>query len=69
MTEIREKKKKFDGEEVEVLGATYEDGIPQSPDKWRKVLEERAEMLQYVQESQRYFYKEGFGSEKRKNPA
>lgn len=69
MVEVFEKKKKFDGEEVEVLGANYEDGFPEGPDKWRKIFTDRKEVLKYLKTSQRYFYGEGFGSEKRKNPA
>ena len=69
MAEVFEKKKKFDGEEVEVLGANYVEGIPEGPDKWRKIITDREEMLKYVKISQRYFYGVSFGSEKRKTPA
>ena len=56
----------------EVLGATFEPGKPDCNDLglWRQKMESRAEKLRYVQTAERYFYsKEGFGSEKRKNPA
>ncbi len=61
-------------DEVEVLGATYEEGTPQGEvmGKWNNKFSSRAENLKYLQTGQRYFYSpssEGFGSEKRKNPA
>ena len=69
-----EKKKAPGREEVEILGATYEAGKPSGENmgKWRQKLTSRAENLKYLETGQRYFYSpasEGFGSEKRKNPA
>ena len=58
--------------EVEVLGATFEDGKPEGEamGKWRQKLSSREEKLRYLQNGERYWYgKEWFGSEKRKNPA
>lgn len=60
--------------EVEVLGATYEDGKPSGEEmgKWRQKLATRAERIKYLETGERYFYGTeggGFGSEKRKNPA
>jgi hypothetical protein len=58
--------------EVEVLGATFEEGKPEGEDlgKWRQKLDSREERLKYLQNGERYFYgKDWFGSEKRKNPA
>ena len=58
--------------EVEVLGATYEDGMPEGEDvgKWRQKLSSREDMLKYLENGERYWYgKEEYGSEKRKNPA
>jgi hypothetical protein len=59
--------------EVEVLGATFEDGQPsgEKMGKWNQKLTTRAETIKYLQTGQRYFYSslEGFGSEKRKSPA
>ena len=70
MTETTVKKKKFDGEEVEVLDATYEEGIPEGADHWRTKTRDREEMLKFIKTGLRYYYvKEGFGSEKRKTPA
>ena len=64
------KKTQFNGQEVEVLGATYEAGAPALPGAWRKKLENRKEMLAYLKTAERYWYaSEGFGSEKRRNPA
>jgi len=59
-------------EKVEVLGATYEPGRPEAKaeGRWRQKLGGRQEKLKYLQTAERYWYaKEGFGSEKRKNPA
>ncbi len=59
-------------EEVEVLGATFEEGKPEGEElgKWRQKLVSRREKLKYLQTAERYWYgKEWYGSEKRKNPA
>ena len=58
--------------EVEVLGPTYEKGQPTGEEmgKWNRKLTSRSETIKYLQTGLRYFYgNEGFGSEKRKNPA
>ena len=58
--------------EVEVLGATYEQGMPSGEDmgKWRQKLDTRQEKLKYLETGERYFYSnDWFGSEKRKKPA
>ena len=58
--------------EVGVLGETYEPGIPapEEEGKWRQKLGSRAEKLNYLKTGERYQYsEEGYGSEKRKNPA
>ena len=58
--------------EVEVLGATFEEGKPGGEDlgKWRQKLESREEKLRYLRIGERYWYgEEWFGSEKRKTPA
>ena len=67
-----EKKSAPGREEVEVLGATFEEGKPKGEElgKWRQKLESREERLKYLQTGERYWYgKDWFGSEKRKNPA
>ena len=67
-----EKKKAPDGEEVEVLGATFEEGRPAGEDlgKWRQKLSSREEKLKYLESGERYWYgQDWFGSEKRKTPA
>jgi hypothetical protein len=59
-------------EEVEVLGATFEEGSPEGEEmgKWRQKLHSREEKLKYLRSGERYWYsEEWFGSEKRKNPA
>ena len=67
-----EKKSAPGREEVEVLGATFEEGKPEGEEtgRWRQKLGSREEMLKYLENGERYWYgKEWFGSEKRKNPA
>jgi len=67
-----EKTKAPGRDEVELLGATFEEGKPEGEDagKWRQKLDSREERLKYLQSGERYFYsQEWFGSEKRKNPA
>jgi hypothetical protein len=59
-------------EKVEVLGATFDEGSPKGEEegRWRQKLGSREEKLKYLQNGERYWYsQEGFGSEKRKNPA
>lgn len=67
-----EKTKAPGRDEVELLGATFEEGKPEGEDmgKWRQKLGNREERLKYLENGERYFYsQEWFGSEKRKNPA
>ena len=67
-----EKKKAPGRDEVEVLGATFEEGKPEGEEmgRWRQKLEDRQERLKYLENGERYWYgKESYGSEKRKNPA
>lgn len=59
-------------EKVEVLGATFEKGTPDTQElgRWRQKLESREDKLKYLQTAERYWYaEEWFGSEKRKTPA
>lgn len=66
------KRQNFNGETVEVLGSTYEAGKPtgEGIGRWQHRLGSRQEILYYLRTGERYWYsKEGFGSEKRKNPA
>ncbi len=67
-----EKKSSPGREEVEVLGATFEEGKPEDRElgRWRQKLESREEKLKYLETGERYFYSnDWYGSEKRKNPA
>jgi len=59
-------------DEVELLGATFEEGSPDSEElgRWRQKLDSREEKLKYLESGERYWYGEDwYGSEKRKNPA
>jgi len=67
-----ENKKAPGREKVEILGATFDEGKPEGEElgKWRYKLRNRQEKLRYLEAGERYWYsKEGYGSEKRKNPA
>ncbi len=58
--------------EVDVLGATFEEGKPEGKEvgKWRQKLGTRQEKLKYLETGERYWYsEEWYGSEKRRNPA
>ena len=64
------KKKGLDGKDVEILGATYEPGRPEVPDKWRSKLRNKDEMINYLKTAERYWFSDDwYGSEKRKTPA
>ncbi len=57
---------------VELLKETYEPGQPKGAEagRWRQKFSSRAEKIKYLENGERYFFsKEGYGSEKRKNPA
>jgi len=67
-----EKTKAPGRDEVEVLGATFEEGSPEGEDlgRWRQKLDSREDKLKYLQSGERYWFsEEWFGSEKRKTPA
>jgi len=65
-----EKKKDFLGKEVEILGSTYEAGIPLEKSDWRQKIKNREDIIQYLKTGLRYWYSnEWYGSEKRKTPA
>jgi len=67
-----EKKSAPGRKEVEVLGATFEEGKPEGEDagKWRDKLASRGDKLKYLETGERYWYStEWYGSERRKNPA
>ncbi len=70
MSEKKVKKPCWDGKEVEILGETYDDGLPQEKLSWRVKLGDRKQMLRYLQSGERYWFsKDWYGSEKRKTPA
>jgi hypothetical protein len=58
--------------EVELLGATFEAGMPEDKKLglWRQKMETREERIKYLKNGERYWYSDDwYGSEKRKNPA
>lgn len=75
MADKKLKKQKFDGEEVEVLGPTYEQGTPKEGSQdntynWRAKLRSRKERLAYLETGERYWFSDDwYGSEKRKKKA
>jgi len=46
----------------------FKKGKPDKPLKWKK-FGSKDEMLKFLKTSERYWYGEGYGSEKRKTPA
>jgi len=67
-----EKKSAPGRKEVEVLGATFEEGKPEGEEagRWRQKLGSREDKLKYLETGERYWYSaEWYGSERRKNPA
>jgi hypothetical protein len=67
-----EKTKAPGRDEVEVLGATFEEGTPEGEElgRWRQKLASREDKLKYLQNGERYWFgQDWFGSEKRKTPA
>ncbi len=72
MSENVERKPRFDGAMVEVLGPTYEPGKPdpETEGDWMRKLPTPEAVLGYIKTAERYWYsQEWVGSEKRKNPA
>jgi hypothetical protein len=76
MAEKFEEKERFDGQKVKILMPEYVQGTDQDRVQWRtnismvNVGEAFNPISRYLTTSERYFYsKEGFGSERRKNPA
>jgi len=66
------KKERFDGTEVEVLGEAYEEGMSEQGDKYdweSRIGSDKDDIMKFLQSGLRYWYGEGFGSEKRKTPA
>ncbi|MEI8183378.1 MAG: hypothetical protein WCG29_11820 [Desulfomonile sp.] len=71
-----EEKERFDGKKVKILMSDYIAGTDQDRYQWRtninfvNIGEQSDPINRYLKTAERYFYsKEGFGSEKRKNPA
>ncbi len=64
------KKPNFEGKDVDVLVPEYEAGQPVEKNPWRNRMTDRKQMMNYLKTAERYWYaEEGYGSEKRKNPA
>jgi hypothetical protein len=76
MAEKFEEKERFDGQKVKILMPEYVQGSDDDRYQWRtnisivNIGEGSDPIKQYLANAERYFYsKEGFGSERRKNPA
>jgi hypothetical protein len=76
MSDKYEEKERFDGQKVQILMPTYGPNPEEDRYSWRKnilevnVGEGSKPINRYLTSAERYFCsKEGFGSEKRKNPA
>ena len=53
----------------DVIEPAFDEGKPTGPDQWRTKLQGRDAMLKYLKTGERYWYGEGFGSEKRRTKA
>jgi hypothetical protein len=70
MSSEKTKKQAWNGEEVDILGETYLEGLPQEKLSWRTKLGDRQQMLRYLKTAERYWFsRDWYGSEKRKTPA
>jgi hypothetical protein len=70
LADKEEEKESFDGKKVKILGETYEEGQPETPDLWENKLKDRKDILKYLETGERYWFgREPYGSEKRKTPA
>jgi hypothetical protein len=63
------KAKSSSGMEVDLIQECYEPGVAQGKYNWRCVAEDKDQMIQELTTSLRYWFGEGYGSEKRKKPA
>jgi len=52
------------GKRNDVLGATYEPGKPSSPDLWRLKLQDRDDILKYIQVSEKKYWFEVYSIKK-----
>jgi hypothetical protein len=55
-------------EDKKILGETCEEGKPKKPLKWKK-FQDLDDIIKFIKTSERYWFGEGYGSEKRKTPA
>ncbi len=53
-------------EKEKILGETYQEGKPQKPLRWIKNFEGKEEIDKFLKTAERYWFGEGYGSEKRK---
>jgi len=51
-----------------VLEGRYEEGRPEKPLQWKR-FQDIEEMIKFIKTSERYWFEEGYGSEKRRTPA
>lgn len=47
----------------------FKPGKPEKPLNWLEKISEYQDKIKYLKNAEKYWYGEGFGSEKRKNPA
>ena len=63
------KAKASSGMAVDLIQECYEPGVAQGKYDWRSMAEDKEERMQELKTSLRYWFGEGYGSEKRKKPA
>lgn len=64
-----EGKKNFSETTVSLIGKSYDPGSPHEKHDWRTNQDSQEDLVKQVKTDHRYWYSEGYGSEKRKKPA
>jgi len=64
-----DEKDDFSGKKVRLIDKSVEPGTPREKHDWRSRSDDPSEMIRQVKTNLRYWYAEGYGSEKRKKPA
>lgn len=64
-----EERADFTGKPVKLIEDSYDPGLPDEKHNWRDKFDDPHELLQHLKTDLRYWYSEGYGSEKRKKPA
>ncbi len=69
MAKNLEEKTLFSGEKVKVVGAEYEEGMPEQPHLWRGKIQGRQEMIKYLQTGETVLVQQGMVRERKAEDA